>query len=355
MGNVILKGEGAEYSVIDEYRFETRKEASLSAKSRVITKTPIFFASVEITDICNLDCSYCFIDINSKRVIPDHFNRLAALIRELHREHGLMRMSITGGEPFASKNLFDFLDLTRELDIDVRIHSNGLLIRDAMIPRLGGYSNLNEIEISIDHPRDDSSLYSRKRNTIPQRLSVIGRLRKAGVNAIVSTVLTHDLVENLMEMRDVLAAAGVKTWRLREQLLDIRTTNSFCPHNMMIHRLLELNKNTRGMYVYGHLYDTICSGLIENKCKYTENRFVFVKYNGDVQWMCGVNLFAGSYFETPLDTIAKRIQELNGEYPVPGRCKFCAGKFVCVTSPYSSFNPQVQPSIKSSLLSSTHE
>ncbi len=335
MESIYLNQDKKFYSIVNDYRFETVVINKAPTTYRVVDKPPIIFAAIEITDVCNLDCSYCFVDLNSKKKIENRFEILTSFIKELHKNHGLLRLSITGGEPFASKNIFPFLDLLKVLNIDFRIHSNGLLINSQTIEMLKQYPNLNEIEISIDHPKDDSELYSNKKNSIPKRLKIIEELINNGIRVITSTVITDKFIEFANEMMSVLENIGISTWRLREQLYDSKAISHFTDYNSLVPILKEISNKNSKMSIYGYLYDTLIKNDKYQKCKYTEEKYLLAKYNGNIQWMCGINLFAGNYFKDSANEIAKRINEYPFEFPIPKRCPACAGKFTCVKSPFN--------------------
>jgi len=114
-----------------------------------------FYFQWHITNKCNLRCSHCYQD--------DYTNSLDMSLKELKNIadklfYALSKwgkkgdISITGGEPFISKNLFPFLeylDSSEEIS-NLDILSNGTFITDEIANRLKSFRKLKCIQISLD-------------------------------------------------------------------------------------------------------------------------------------------------------------------------------------------------------------
>src|SRR5262249_21658516 len=102
---------------------------------------------VYLTNACNLRCKFCFnLDELSAPQVPvaDVCRILDAAYQQGHRY-----VSITGGEPFIHRGIFDVLDFAHERGFWIQILSHGGLLNSERIRRLERYWRLR-IRISLD-------------------------------------------------------------------------------------------------------------------------------------------------------------------------------------------------------------
>ena len=110
--------------------------------------TPILSCTIRITDKCNLNCIQCYsrssTDLNSSILsisqIKDIFNDL--------KKHEIMRLSITGGEPFTRPDMMDILELASDYGFEIYISTNGTFC-DIDFSRFKSI-NLKIMQISLD-------------------------------------------------------------------------------------------------------------------------------------------------------------------------------------------------------------
>lgn len=119
--------------------------AALLAK--VFDENIPFSVLLELTYRCNLDCFFCYNDIEQRgRLLTlEQYFRFFADLRAL----GTMNLSFSGGEPLAHPHFFDLGRKARELGFVVRIKSNGHALRPAMIERIRDEIDPFVIEISL--------------------------------------------------------------------------------------------------------------------------------------------------------------------------------------------------------------
>jgi AdoMet-dependent heme synthase len=130
--------------------------------------------SLEVTLACNIRCVHCY---NFDRDEPLRAPRkpggagaepagacgtsdasavrpeltteeILTLIAEL-RAAGCLFLSLTGGEVLSHPDLFRFLDRAQELNMAVQLLTNGTLLRPGMAGRLGRYTNLMGVSVSL--------------------------------------------------------------------------------------------------------------------------------------------------------------------------------------------------------------
>lgn len=104
--------------------------------------------NMHITDVCNLRCTYCYIDFDHalKDMPLETMRRILAEAREC----GVERVSLEGGEPLARKDIGDLVDVVTGLGLECNINTNAYFI-PRHIERL---KKVACFSISIDGPRE---------------------------------------------------------------------------------------------------------------------------------------------------------------------------------------------------------
>jgi radical SAM protein with 4Fe4S-binding SPASM domain len=88
---------------------------------------------INLTDRCNFRCCFCNIKEEGKRELSLHeIKKLLEDLKELSVEH----VSFTGGEPFLRKDIFEVLELAKELGFNVNVCTNASLIDESKAKKL---------------------------------------------------------------------------------------------------------------------------------------------------------------------------------------------------------------------------
>lgn len=131
---------------------------------------------LSVTNACNIRCKHCFrragMTMDGELKIEEFRKILESSVNAVASK----QVSITGGEPFMRKDLFDILDITKELGLSVDLSTNGLLLNEEIIHKLAEYDNIFYMQISVDGITKDSYEFIRGKNTydkLIQNLSII--------------------------------------------------------------------------------------------------------------------------------------------------------------------------------------
>ncbi len=107
----------------------------------------LFSALLELTYRCNLDCSFCYNDLELEGE-PLRFSQYELLLEEL-RELGCLHLTLSGGEPLAHPDFFTIGKRARELGFVTRIKSNGHALRGEILRRVKREVDPFLVEISL--------------------------------------------------------------------------------------------------------------------------------------------------------------------------------------------------------------
>ena len=109
--------------------------------------------NLEITKRCNLQCIHCDIrktpktysDIINKEFSTIEIKELVDSLKSL----GTSYISISGGEPFLRKDIFEVIEYIKKIGLGLHISSNGTLITNEVAKRINDLG-LDAISISLD-------------------------------------------------------------------------------------------------------------------------------------------------------------------------------------------------------------
>ena len=152
---------------VEKQKQENVPENYLSAPFRVF---------YDITYKCNLRCKHCFTNSGIENKDELTLKEKIELIEQLS-ELGVEKISIAGGEPFASKDIYSFIKKCNKKNIDVSISTNGTYFDKDVIKKI----NLLEIKnltISFDGGTEDSMDYIRGKGTYNKVIEGLDTLQK---------------------------------------------------------------------------------------------------------------------------------------------------------------------------------
>jgi pyrroloquinoline quinone biosynthesis protein E len=153
---------------------------------------------VYLTNACNLRCKFCFnLDREDAPRIP--LDDIRLILKTAYERHNRY-VSITGGEPFLYKQIFDVLDYAHDLGYWITILSHGGLLDAARIARLKQYWRVR-VRISLDGPDRESHDLLRGAGTFDNTLSKISMLIENGLNVGVGVTVSEN---NLERVEDIL-------------------------------------------------------------------------------------------------------------------------------------------------------
>jgi len=125
---------------------------NLSRRINCFFPAPLL-VNLEITKRCNLRCIHCDIrktpetynDIINKEFSTSEVKEIIDSLKSL----GTKYISISGGEPFLRKDIFELIDYIKNAGMGLHISTNGLLITEEVAKRIND-SGLNTVSISLD-------------------------------------------------------------------------------------------------------------------------------------------------------------------------------------------------------------
>lgn len=144
------------------------------------------FVMYNITNRCNLKCSYCFSKFYERKEEELTTNQIFVLVEEL-AALGTKRIAISGGEPLLRADLPQVIKFIKGKGIECGINSNGVLIPQ----RIEEIKSVNSICISLDGPEEIHDRY-RGEGSFKKVMTAIEVIKKYKIPLHLSMVLTKN-------------------------------------------------------------------------------------------------------------------------------------------------------------------
>lgn len=130
---------------------------------------------IEITNICNLNCSFCS-KVNRKKEFMD-INSFEEIIKKIKGYTDYVYLHVKG-EPLLHLNIIDFINICEKYNLKVNLTTNGTLF-PSLAENLSTCKNLNKINFSL-HSENNINNYCEKIfesvEKLPDTITVIYRL-----------------------------------------------------------------------------------------------------------------------------------------------------------------------------------
>jgi len=159
---------------------------------------------LDVTYRCNERCEHCYLDHDDKGELTTQ--EIKTLLDQL-AEAGVFFLTLSGGEVFMRRDFLELIAYARNLQFNVKIKTNGVMIRDREAQRLRELG-VEEIQISIySHRPEVHDAITKLPGSLKRSLDAVKFLKSYGLKVVVSNVLmkanridqqaTHDMVKNL--------------------------------------------------------------------------------------------------------------------------------------------------------------
>ncbi len=171
---------------------------------------PVTHLNLEITNLCNQRCSYCFngsgpfggrheVDVETWRNF---------LFRQ--KTQGLKSIHVTGGEPFVSEKALELLRLARDLGLGASVLSNGYRIPNLLRSHGAIFRRLSVVQISLDS--GEAAVHDARRGKAGawrQAVAAIRALRRANIPCEISCTVSQETLDEVKRLAQFCARSGL--------------------------------------------------------------------------------------------------------------------------------------------------
>lgn len=273
---------------------------------------------INLTELCNLKCSYCYYSNTmesskvkhfSKKNIITLFDRLnESKIREMH-------FIIHGGEPLLDKDLLRFFfEQQKKLKINVSntIQTNGTLFDDDILYILDDYS-IDSIGISVDGLQKENDFYRKYKNGKGSYQVIcdgLDRLEKKGIPFTIISVVNPINSDPTKLFNFLSKYSNLKQYEyLLNQNLNGDEYKEISKYLIKLYDVWTQSFNELRLINFESIEDMFNNKYSIKKCMTIKNCFselynISIRPNGDVLFCdTGENLILGSYLLDDFDKI----------------------------------------------------
>lgn len=168
--------------------------------------------AIEVTAHCQQKCDYCYNawrEDNGAGMEAGSARKLHARVERVLDALEVDHVTITGGEPFARKDLFALLDVVKARGVGMQMISNGGLVTPELAARLAPYG-LHYVQITLDGPTAElHDAHVGGDGHFVRTLAGIRALTAAGVPVVGCIVLTRKNAAHVAETLALFRELGV--------------------------------------------------------------------------------------------------------------------------------------------------
>jgi AdoMet-dependent heme synthase len=162
---------------------------------------------LDLTYRCNERCVHCYLDHH------DHGEMTTAEIKHLLQDMadaGVFILTLSGGEIFVRKDIFEIIEHARRLMFCVRLKTNATLIGEQEATRLRDLA-IESIQVSIySHRADVHDAITLLPGSLDRSLKAIRFLKAHGLKVIIANVLMTNNAKDYAKVRRLAADLGVE-------------------------------------------------------------------------------------------------------------------------------------------------
>jgi uncharacterized protein len=239
----------------------------INKPKKQISKNKILDIWFQLTNDCNLRCSYCYVPKKSKKMDLKIAKKAIDKIVEMAEKYNFSKIKVkfAGGEPLLMQKLIsEIIQYSEkyEIDFDFVIITNGTLITQNLLDEL---KNKVSFAISIDgteKTHNQSRPYENGMGSFKQVKRGFDLLLKNKIKFNVSVVITSKNIYNLKEMTDFFLKEKVNfVFNLFRENPNAKNDMSLKPTEL-IRELKKLYKYIEKIYPSFLLIEKLCDTLI---------------------------------------------------------------------------------------------
>ena len=168
----------------------------------------------KVTSACNLRCKHCFYNGDENAYSPAgdlNPQELVDLARYFVEEINITNVTITGGEPFLQKGIYDILAVLAQNNLYINIITNATLIDSITAKKLAELLNpkISVFSVSLDGVTKETHEKIRGKNSYDRAVNGIKELIAAGFSVILNYTVTSGNVSELPLLYDFCKNFGI--------------------------------------------------------------------------------------------------------------------------------------------------
>lgn len=197
-------------------KLETPKDFGLSEHPYMPAEDAVMSAPLfviwEVTSACNLNCRHCLSAAgkpSQNELSTDEAKKLIDTFSAMK----IFNINFSGGEPLVRPDIFELLDYVSKKNIGIDLLTNGSLISEKLLERLGK-TNIFNVQVSIDGIGETHDKFRGVKGSYDRAVEAVRLLKEENYNVAVNSVVTKDNLSEIPKIIDKaieLGSNGYKT------------------------------------------------------------------------------------------------------------------------------------------------
>ncbi len=164
-------------------------------------------AHLDITYRCNERCEHCYLEHDDKGEMS--LVEIRELLEQM-AEAGVFFLTLSGGEPLLRRDCFDIIGHARSLLFNVKLKTNGVLIREREAARLQALG-IEQVQISVySHRPEIHDAITKLPGSFRRTVGAIRFLKSEGLKVTVANVLMRGNLEDSEAVQNLAAELGAR-------------------------------------------------------------------------------------------------------------------------------------------------
>lgn len=176
----------------------------MEAEATTPARPKVYSVAIEVTAHCQQKCDYCYNawrEDNGAGFEAGAQARLLARATKVFDAIDVDHITVTGGEPFARKDVFELFALAKSRGVGIQVISNGGLIDDALAKRIAD-AGVSYVQVTLDGPTKELHESHVGEGHFDPTIRGIEALVAHGVHVVGCIVVTR---KNAVHVADTLA------------------------------------------------------------------------------------------------------------------------------------------------------
>ena len=254
------------------------------------------FATLEITQVCNLACKHCYNFDRTVALTTEKKNSIMNFEDALYcmdqlRDVGSLWLNLTGGEPLTHPDILKLIKAAKERNFLVRLKTNGLLLNKTMAQQLKKVG-LDAVEISLYGSDEETYQLITQREGHEKTLNGINQAVTQGFDTNASIILHKYNTDQLQLMIDQVIALKAGFQVSSEITSRYDGTHSSRDYELTSDQMNSLLQSHHDLFMFenkDHLLQCSCAKTV-----------IAIGYDGTIYPCIGAPIRVGHIKDSPL-------------------------------------------------------
>jgi hypothetical protein len=162
-------------------------------------------ALIEVTNDCNLYCSFCFASAKDKKLHEPSLKEIEFYFDRIKKQSGICNIQLSGGEPTVRDDLGEIIKVGKDKGFEfIQINTNGIRIgQDESYLKVLKNAGLSSVYLQFDGTTDDIYENIRGRKLLKEKVDAIKNCTKYNIGVVLVPVIIPGVNDhNIGEMID---------------------------------------------------------------------------------------------------------------------------------------------------------